>query len=117
MLHGITTAFLGRVGPYLSVRLVTAAYAVSAIGRLIPVKRNQVPGYRRQVQAPIWTSGSARHHTRPGKRSYPLSPRPRSGPSRLFGGRRTGFRLEAGRGGLADATKDALRRLEESLDG
>jgi hypothetical protein len=47
MLHGIAAAFLRPGGPYLYLRLVTAAYAVSAIGRLIPVRRKQVPGYRR----------------------------------------------------------------------
>ncbi len=44
MLHGIAAAFLRPGGPYLNLRLVTAAYALSAIGRLIPVKRKQVPG-------------------------------------------------------------------------
>ena len=49
------------------VRLVTAAYAASAIGRLIPVKRKQVPGYRRRVPALVWPSGTARHRAQPGK--------------------------------------------------
>jgi hypothetical protein len=39
-------AFLHPGGWYLFVRVVTASYAVSAIGRLIPVRRKQVAGYR-----------------------------------------------------------------------
>ena len=58
MLHGIVTAFLRPSGPYLYLRVVTATYALSAIGRLIPVKRKQVPGYRRHVPAPVWYGGT-----------------------------------------------------------
>lgn len=68
MLHIIAAALLGSGGPYLYLRLVTAAYAVSAIGRVIPVKRKQVPGYRRRMPTPIWTRGNARHRARPGLR-------------------------------------------------
>lgn len=41
-------AFLYPGGWYLFVRVITASYAVSAIARLIPVRRKQVPGYRRK---------------------------------------------------------------------
>ena len=89
MLHAITAAFLRPGGPYVYVRLVTAAYAVSAIGRLIPVRRKQVPGYRRRAPATVWAPENARHRAR---RPTPLPPvattehRPRSSfrdPSRL----------------------------------
>jgi len=36
-------------------------------GRLIPVKRKQVPGYRPRVPAMVWARGSARHRAKPGK--------------------------------------------------
>ena len=49
MIHGIIAAFFRPGGPYLYMRLVTAGYALSAIGRLIPVKRKQVPGHRPRV--------------------------------------------------------------------
>lgn len=68
MIHEIIAAFLRPGGPYLYVRLVTAAYAVSAVGRMIPVKRKQVPGYRRKVLVTASTRGSARHRARPGQR-------------------------------------------------
>ena len=67
MIHEIIAAFFRPSGPYLYVRLVTAAYALSAIGRLIPVKRKQVPGYRPRVPALAWARGSARHRAQPGK--------------------------------------------------
>lgn len=40
-------------------RLVTASYAISAIARLIPTKRKQVPGYRPRIPAVVWYSGTA----------------------------------------------------------
>ena len=46
VLHDIAAAFLHPGGPYLFIKLVTAGYVISAIGRLIPVRRKQVPGYR-----------------------------------------------------------------------
>lgn len=46
-IHQAVTAFLHPGGWYLFVRVVTASYAVSAIGRLIPVRRKQIAGYRR----------------------------------------------------------------------
>jgi mannan endo-1,4-beta-mannosidase len=42
----------------LYVRLVTASYAISAIARLIPTRRKQVPGYRPRVPAVVWYSGT-----------------------------------------------------------
>ena len=57
MLHDIAAVFLRPGGPYLYLRLVTASYAVSAIGRMVPVRRKQVPGYRRRV--PVATIGGA----------------------------------------------------------
>jgi hypothetical protein len=71
MLHSVAASFLGPGGPYLYLRLVTAAYTVSAIGRVIPVKRKQVPGYRRRMPAAIWSRGQARHRARPGRRAQP----------------------------------------------
>jgi hypothetical protein len=65
MLHDIAAGFLKPGGPYLYVRLVTAAYAVSAIGRVIPVRRKQVPGYRRRLAVPARGQGRARHRARP----------------------------------------------------
>ena len=47
LLHRAASAFLHPGGPYLFVRIVTALYAASAIGRLVPVRRKQVPGFRR----------------------------------------------------------------------
>jgi hypothetical protein len=47
-LHKAADAFLHPGGWYLFVRIVTAGYAVSAIGRLIPVRRKQIAGYRRK---------------------------------------------------------------------
>jgi hypothetical protein len=73
MIHEIAAAFLRPGGPYLYVRLVTAAYAVSAVGRMIPVKRKQVPGYRRKVLAAAPARGSARHRARPGKNGLPAA--------------------------------------------
>jgi hypothetical protein len=67
MTHEIIAAFFRPSGPYLYVRLVTATYALSAIGRLIPVKRKQVPGYRPGIPAMVWARGSARHRAKPGK--------------------------------------------------
>src|SRR5260221_2975309 len=46
VLHRAVAAFLRPDGPYLFIRLVTAGYVVSAIGRMIPVRHKQVPGYR-----------------------------------------------------------------------
>lgn len=37
---------------------MTASYALSALGRLIPVRLKQVPGYRRKVPAPVWYGGT-----------------------------------------------------------
>jgi hypothetical protein len=67
MTRGIVAAFLRPGGPYVYVRLVTAAYAISAIGRLIPVKRKQVPGYRSRNPV-AGAPANARHRTRPGDR-------------------------------------------------
>jgi hypothetical protein len=67
MIHQVIAAFFRPGGPYLYVRLVTAAYALSAIGRLMPVKRKQVPGYRRRVQVMVRARGTARHRAQPGK--------------------------------------------------
>ena len=67
MPHAIVTAFLRPGGPYVYVRLVTACYAVSAIGRLIPVRRKQVPGYRSRNPV-TGTPATARHRSRPGDR-------------------------------------------------
>jgi hypothetical protein len=64
MPHEIVAAFLRPGGPYVYVRLVTAAYAISAIGRLIPVKRKQVPGYRPRLPV-AGAQTTARHRTRP----------------------------------------------------
>lgn len=47
LLHRAATAFIHPGGPYLFVRIVTALYAISAVGRLVPVRRKQVPGFRR----------------------------------------------------------------------
>jgi len=58
MVREILTDFLRPDGPYLYVRLVTASYALSAVGRLLPVKIKQVPGYRRKVPATIWYGGT-----------------------------------------------------------
>ncbi len=65
MLHDIATGLLKPGGPFLYVRLVTAAYAVSAIGRLLPVRRKQVPGYRRRMAGPAGGPSRARHRARP----------------------------------------------------
>jgi mannan endo-1,4-beta-mannosidase len=46
VLSDIASAFLHPGGPYLFIKLVTAGYVISAIGRLIPVRHRQVPGYR-----------------------------------------------------------------------
>jgi len=48
LIHKAADAFLHPGGWYLFVRIVTAGYAVSAIGRLIPVRRKQIAGYRRK---------------------------------------------------------------------
>jgi mannan endo-1,4-beta-mannosidase len=47
MIGGAVGAFTHLGGMYLFVRVVMAAYAVSALGRLIPVHRKQRPGFRR----------------------------------------------------------------------
>ena len=65
MFHGIVSAFFKPAGPYLYVRLVTAAYAVSALGRLIPVRRKQVPGYRRRMPGMAPGRPAPRHRRRP----------------------------------------------------
>lgn len=78
MIHEIIAIFFRPAGPYLYVRLVTAAYALSAIGRLIPVKRKQVPGYHSRVAAMVWARGTARHRARPGKGGQRLPARPGS---------------------------------------
>lgn len=65
MLHHIA-AVLRPGGPYLYLRLVTAAYAVSAIGRLVPVRRKQVPGYRRRMPVTTMGGAAARHRARHG---------------------------------------------------
>jgi hypothetical protein len=67
MIHQVIAAFFRPGGPHLYVRLVTATYALSAIGRLMPVKRKQVPGYRRRARAMIRARGTARHRAQPGK--------------------------------------------------
>ena len=69
MIREIIASFFRPSGPYMYLRLVTAAYALSAIGRLIPVKRKQVPGYRPRVPAVLRPRGGARHRARPGKRA------------------------------------------------
>ncbi len=46
VLRSVAGAFLHPGGPYLFIKLVTAGYVVSAIGRLMPVRHKQVPGYR-----------------------------------------------------------------------
>jgi hypothetical protein len=69
MIHEMIAAFFRASGPYLYVRLVTAAYALSAIGRLIPVKRKQVPGYRPRVPAIARARGTARHRAQPSRGS------------------------------------------------
>jgi hypothetical protein len=79
MFHDIAAIFLKPGGPYTYVRLVTAAYTVSAIGRLIPVKRRQVPGYRRRFGT-VGGSGAARHRARPGLEPYPPPRRVGRGP-------------------------------------
>jgi hypothetical protein len=70
MLHIIAAALFGSGGPYSYLRLLTAAYAVSAVGRVIPVKRKQVPGYRRRMLTAAWIRGRARHRARPGLRAH-----------------------------------------------
>lgn len=74
MLHDIAVVFLKPGGPYAYLRLVTAAYAVSAIGRLIPVRRKQVPGYRRHLAA-AGPPGSARHRARSRRQDRPVPTR------------------------------------------
>jgi hypothetical protein len=64
MLHDIAAGLLKPGGPFLYVRLVTAAYAVSAIGRMVPVRRKQVPGYQRPMAVPGGAPGRARHRAR-----------------------------------------------------
>jgi len=66
MPHEIVAAFLWPGGPYVYVRLVTVGYAISAMCRLIPVRRKQVPGYRRRLPLTVRARGSARHRARPG---------------------------------------------------
>lgn len=63
MPHEIVAAFLRPGGPYVYLRLVTVGYAISAICRLIPVRRKQVPGYRRRTPAP-GPQPTARHRPR-----------------------------------------------------
>jgi mannan endo-1,4-beta-mannosidase len=48
LFRDLSHAFLEPGGPYLFVRLVLAGYAISAIGRLIPVRRKQIAEYRRR---------------------------------------------------------------------
>jgi mannan endo-1,4-beta-mannosidase len=48
LLRGLSRALLDPGGPYLFVRLVLAGYAISAVGRLIPVRRKQTAEYRRR---------------------------------------------------------------------
>jgi hypothetical protein len=67
MIREFIAAFFRPSGPYLYVRLVTAAYALSAISRLIPVKRKQVPGYRPRIPVMVRARGSARHRAQPGR--------------------------------------------------
>lgn len=50
VLHNAAEAFLYPGGAFLFVRLITAGYAISAVGRLIPVRRKQVAGYRPHPQ-------------------------------------------------------------------
>ena len=44
----VSKALFEPGGPYLFVRLVLVGYAISAIGRLIPVRRKQAAEYRRR---------------------------------------------------------------------
>jgi hypothetical protein len=108
MIHEIIAAFFRPSGPYLYVRLVTAAYALSAIGRLIPVKRKQVPGYRPRLPAIAPARGTARHRARPGSGGTATEREKR------FDRQRSVQRREAGprRLGQAERTKDlaSLRR-------
>ncbi len=48
LLRDLSRALLEPGGPYLFVRLVLIGYAISAIGRLIPVRRKQAAEYRRR---------------------------------------------------------------------
>ena len=68
-------------GSYAVIEWVTAAYALSAIGRLVPVRRKQVPGYRPRVPAMVRPRRSARHRARLSRRGAPVSrPDRRSAP-------------------------------------
>jgi hypothetical protein len=84
MFHDIAAIFLKPGGPYTYVRLVTAAYAVSAIGRLVPVKRKQVPGYRRRIFMTARARGGARHRARAGINARPPSPHSGSNRGKRF---------------------------------
>src|SRR6266699_902140 len=53
LIRAAVSAFLHPGGLYLFVRILTVAYAVSAIGRLIPVRRKQVAGYRPRKPRPV----------------------------------------------------------------
>jgi hypothetical protein len=57
----VVNALLYPGGWYLFVRIITASYAMSAIGRLLPIRRKQVPGYRRRPAraAALTTAGVA----------------------------------------------------------
>ena len=70
--HDIVATLFTSGGPYVYVRLVTAAYAVSAVGRLIPVTRKQVPGYRRRVPVTVCARQSSRRRARRGNGGLPL---------------------------------------------
>ena len=59
LVQAAVSAFLHPGGPYLFVRIVTAAYAVSAVGRLIPVRRKQVAGYRPRRPRPVALAAGA----------------------------------------------------------
>src|SRR6266567_7367136 len=59
LIRAAVSAFLHPGGPYLFVRIITAAYALSAIGRLIPVRRKQVPGYRPKKPRPVAMAAGA----------------------------------------------------------
>ncbi len=59
LIRAAVSAFLHPGGPYLVVRIVTAAYAMSAIGRLIPVRCKQVAGYRPKQPRPVALTAGA----------------------------------------------------------
>ena len=53
LLRGLSRALFEPGGPYLFVRLVLAGYAISAIGRLLPVRRKQTTEYRRRPRRTV----------------------------------------------------------------